>query len=148
MCNNHMPMGKRVRDQIIIGLLEKGADRCRFVTLSRSPGANRAKGGYNPFIRSEKKALPALGSPVGQLIPTCRQFIAHLFNAEHRSGGVSLDQSRPEGGAEIEPVVQVLSLDKNVAVQQVAHQAPTPRLRPSSWKVACFEKPSMRKASV
>ena len=38
----------------------------------------------------------------------------------------------PERRAEVEPVVQVLRLDEDVRVEQIGHQKPIPRLRPSS----------------
>ena len=44
-------------------------------------------------------------------------------------------------------VVQVLGLDEDVGIQQIAHAA-TPRLRPSSLKVSSLENPRRRNASL
>ena len=66
--------------------------------------------------------------------------------AENLVRRVVLDQPVPERRAEVEAVVEVLPLDEDVRVQEVAHQA-TPSVRPSSRNVASFLTPSMRKAS-
>lgn len=132
MRDNHMPVGKRMRDQIKVGLLQEGVDRGWLVALRGCPGTDRSKSSYNPFIRPEKKAGSARGGPGGQFILTCGKFIAHFFDAEHRSGSVPLDKPFPKGRAEIEAVVQVLGLDKDITIEQVTHQTPTPKLRPNS----------------
>ncbi len=53
----------------------------------------------------------------------------------------------PERGTEIAAVMKVLRLNEDVRVEQVGYQTVICSERLSSWNVATFEIPSIRKAS-
>jgi hypothetical protein len=96
-------------------------------------------------IRRQEEFVAVLCGP-----PKCvvvREFRLDLLDAEDDSLGIAGRESIPECGAKIESIVQILGLQKDVGVEQVGHQPPNARVRPSSWKVSVLEMPSMRSAS-
>ena len=82
-----------------------------------------------------------------KIVATGLQFIAHLVDACDAASTVLCDQPVPERRAEIEAVMQVLRLDEDVGVEQVAGHPMTPTSRPILLNVSVFLTPSMRKAS-
>src|SRR5712691_4356068 len=146
MGDHCMPVRKRMRHQVIVGNLEKCADRGRLVASAGRPRTDRAERWYDCSIRSEEKPRVALLCPSRKIVVTGFDFIPDLLDAEDLPGRVVCDQPVPECRAEIHAVMEVLCLDKDIGIEQVRHQT-SPRLCPSSRKVASFEKPSRRKAS-
>ena len=126
-----MPACQRMRHQVEIGHLQKGVDGRWLVLLASHPGAHLAELGGHSGIRFAEQAIAVVVHPLGQLVRAGGDLIGHLVDAEHPPVGVAVDQPLPERRAEIQTVVQVLCLDEDVGVQQIAH-AITPSSRAAS----------------
>jgi len=148
MGNDGMSAGLGLRHKIVVGDLKKGAHRRRRIGLTVCPGADGRQCRKDQCIRREKETAASLCRPLGQLVCNGLYLVSHLLDAEEYPGRIPGNEPFPEGRTEIEPVVKVLRGDEDVCVQQIGHQYSTPRLRPSSLKVAIFLRPSMRKVSV
>lgn len=136
-----------MRDEPIIGDLQKRRNRRRFIGLSRRPLAYLSQSGQNFIIGWEEKAAVAGTGPVGEFIPHTLQFVSHFFDACDLPGSILDDQPDPEPGAKIEAIVQVFRLNEDIAVEQIARHEVTPSSRLIVLKVSVLETPSMRKAS-
>ncbi len=148
MGHNGITVSEGVSYQIEVRYLEERVYRSRFVTLPGRPSADRAEGWQDSRVGFYKKPGAAPIGPRRKFIAASLDFIADFFGAQNQTRRVRRDEPLPERRTEIQTVVQVLGLNEHVGVQQVGHGTPTPKLRPSSLKVACFEKPSIRKASL
>src|SRR5262249_5382835 len=95
----------------------------------------------------EKETTASHRGPVRQFICTGLDLFVDLLNAEDSAGSVLLDQPIPKRWTKVEAIVQPLSLDEDIRVEEICHQGTTPSARPSSSKVLIFEKPSIRSAS-
>jgi hypothetical protein len=80
--------------------------------LSRDRGAS-----------SQKQIIATFAHPIVQLVGAGGDFIRYFVDAEHATALAVLDQPVPQGGAEVQPIVQVLGLDEDVGIEQVAAQA-------------------------
>ena len=114
-------------DKVVVRHLQECIYRGRFIPLARGPSAYRAERREIFGVWLEKKAWPALFSPIGKLVTPRGEFITNLLNAEHLVGRILLDQPILEARAEVQAIVQVLRLYEDIRIKEIRHQA-TPRL--------------------
>ncbi len=148
MRNDGMSMRLRLRNEIEICHLQERADCSGLIILATGPTTDLCQSWKDGGIRFQEKAITTTCGPSCQFIRASLNLVADFFGTENQALRVRRDQPIPEGGSEIQAVVQVLGLNENIGIQKIAHASPTPRLRPSSLNVESFEKPSIRKASL
>src|SRR3546814_1498695 len=115
-----------VGNEPVIGNLQEGGDRGRFVILARRPGRHLAERRNDGIVGCEEEVTPTCLGPVGEIIAGAHQFIADFLYAAHDPAAILVGKPVPEGGAEIEPIVKILGLDKDIGIEQVAGQISTP----------------------
>ncbi len=120
MRDHCVPMCKRVSHQIVVGYLQERAHGSWVIALLHGPRTDRPQGGHDRSIGPQKERLPKLGCPFRQLICTGLKLVTYFVDAEDSAGCIALNYPIPEGGAKIQTIVEILRLDEDVRVQQVA----------------------------
>src|SRR3546814_7919383 len=71
----------------VIGNLQEGGDRGRFVILARRPGRHLAERRNDGIVGCEEEVTPTCLGPVGEIIAGAHQFIADFLyrSEEHTS---------------------------------------------------------------
>ena len=96
---DRVPVGQRVRHEVVVGDLEEGAHRGRLVVLTGSPSADRATL-EDRGIRLQEEAVAASGRPSGELIGAGLDFVADLLDAEDPSRGIALQISQSQNAGQ------------------------------------------------
>lgn len=91
------------------------------IVLRGCPVADRSQNRKSSGVGFEEEGRPSLGGPNSKLIGTCSDFVTDLFDTKNDSFFILINQPIPEGRAEIQPVMEVLRLDKNVCVYEIGH---------------------------
>src|SRR3546814_16179250 len=106
----------------VIGNLQEGGDRGRFVILARRPGRHLAERRNDGIVGCEEEVTPTCLGPVGEILAGAHQFIAAFLYAAHDPDPLLVGKPVTEGGAESEPLVKILGLDKKLGTDKVEGQ--------------------------
>lgn len=131
MCHYDMAICQGMRDEIEVSHLKECIDSSRFVLLPHCPGTQLAELGGDTGIGFSEQPVATVAHPVGQFIRARSDLIGDFIDAEHTARRVVLGQPIPKGRTKIQSVMQILSLDKDIGIQQVGHNV-TPSSRAAS----------------
>ena len=102
-------VSQRMRDKPVVRNLQEGCDSGRLVSMAACPVAHGRERRQHRVVRWKKESVALRCGPLRQLVVSGLQLVRDLFDARDLARAVLLNQPVPEGGAEIEAIVQILT---------------------------------------